>query len=51
MKKSDSSIQFDKLMSAMDRYGVDADDREQLLAFIYAVFYEYMKLLYKSKKK
>ena len=51
MNKPNSDIQFDRLLSAMDRYGVDADDREQLLAFIYAVFYEYMKLLYKSKKK
>lgn len=51
MKKADSSIQFHKLLSAMDRYGVDDDDREYLLAFIYSSFYEFMRLLYKSKKK
>ena len=51
MKKTDSAIQFHKLLSAMDRYGVDEEDREQLLAFIYAAFYEFMRMLYKSKKK
>lgn len=51
MKRTDSDVQFHKLLSAMDRYGVNDDDRERLLAFIYTATYEYMRLLYKSKKK
>ncbi len=51
MKQADSSIIFDKLLTAMDYYGVSNEDRERLLAWVYWSVYQFMRLLYKCKKK
>ena len=51
MSNGDSGIAFHKLQEAMDRYGLDDDARDKLLSLVYMALYEFMRILFRNKKK
>ena len=51
MEKSDSAIQFHRLMEAMDKWHIQEEDREKLLSLTYSFGYDALKVLYQSQVK
>ena len=50
VEKSNSDIQFHRLLQAFDRCHIEDEDRERLLAMFYALEYEVLKTSFKSLK-